>query len=102
MPRRVGCEAARQVGVAPKAPIRRWRLYGLVTSYPPNCFSPFVTRLGREIEMVFFQDAAVPADLARDFEERAPPRVALLVIAGLSALSWGVVAAIAMAVRVVL
>ena len=53
--------------------------------------------------MQIFHDAAtIPADFARGFEDRLSPRVSLLIIAGLAALSWGMVAGIVMAVRAAL
>jgi len=52
--------------------------------------------------MSVFDHAAKPSDFSRDMKVRLSPRVSLLVIGGLSALSWGVVAGIVMAVRAVL
>ena len=52
--------------------------------------------------MSVFDDAANPADFACDVKVRLSPRVSLLVIGGLSALTWGVVAGIVIAVRAVL
>lgn len=52
--------------------------------------------------MSVFDDAGMPVDFPRDVNVRLSPRVSLLVIGGLSALSWGVVIGIVMAVRAVL
>lgn len=52
--------------------------------------------------MSVFDDDASPINFARDVKVRLSPHVSLLVIGGLSALSWGVVAGIIMAVRAIL
>jgi len=53
-------------------------------------------------DMSFFYDAAKPADFVGNFEARVSRRASLLVIAGLSAASWALLAGVVMALSAAL
>jgi hypothetical protein len=51
---------------------------------------------------IFHDVATIPADFVPGFEDRLSPRVSLLIIAGLAALSWGMIGGIVMAFPAIL